>query len=220
MVPEKMQVSVVMPCFNAATTLPKAIESVQAQTLHDWEFIIVDDGSTDDSAAIVEQYAASDERIRPVSQPHGGIVSALQQGCARAQGRFIARMDADDIALPERLEKQREYMEQHPGTALCGTHVSMFGEDIGEGRSRYEEWLNSLRTHGDVVRDLFIECPIAHPTFCVRRDAFERVGGYEDHRWAEDYDLCMRLFLSGARFGVVPESLLRWRESPGSRSAR
>lgn len=207
------EISVVMPCYNAAKTLRHAIESIRGQSFLGWELIIIDDGSTDNSPAILEAYAAEDDRIHPVHEIHGGIVRALQKGCARARGRYIARMDADDIALPQRFEKQHQYMQKHPNTALCGTHVSMFGAEIGEGRKRYEKWLNSLRKHEDIVRDLFIECPIPHPTFFLRRESFERVGGYEDHDWPEDYDLCMRLFLENARFGMVPETLLQWRES-------
>ncbi|HPJ98817.1 MAG TPA: glycosyltransferase [Candidatus Hydrogenedentes bacterium] len=208
-------VSVVMPCFNAAGTLETAIESIQNQTFQDWELIIVDDGSLDDSLSVMKSAAASDERLRLVGQAHSGIVRALQAGCALARGSFIARMDADDIAQPERLARQYTYMQEHPDVALCGTHVSMFGGRIGVGRARYEAWINGLRSHGDIARELFIECPVAHPTFFLRRAPFERAGGYEEHGWAEDYDSCMRLFLAGARFGVVPDPLLRWRESPG-----
>lgn len=208
------EISVVIPYYNAAKTLSEAIESIQNQTFQNWECILVDDGSIDDSSALVKTYAAKDGRLRPLRQAHRGIVGALQEGCAQARGRYIARMDADDIALPERLEKQYEYMQAHSNTALCGSHVTMFGTEIGEGRKRYEEWLNSLQNHDDIVRDLFIECPIAHPTFFLRREPFVRVGAYEDHGWAEDYDLCMRLFLDGERFGMVAEPLLQWRESP------
>jgi glycosyltransferase involved in cell wall biosynthesis len=207
------EISVIIPYCNAAKTLSKAIESIQNQTFRNWECVLVDDGSIDDSSALVKTYAAEDNRLRPLQQAHGGIVRALQEGCAHARGRYIARMDADDIALPERLEMQYEHMQAHPETALCGTHVTMFGAEIGEGRKRYEEWLASLQNHNDIVRDLFIECPIAHPTFFLRREPFVRVGGYEDHGWAEDYDLCMRLFLNSERFGMVAEPLLKWRES-------
>jgi glycosyltransferase involved in cell wall biosynthesis len=208
-------VSVVMPCFNAAKTLEAAIESIQTQTFQDWELIIVDDGSHDDSVKIMERAAARDRRLRLLRQTHSGIVRALQTGSALARGPFIARMDADDLAQPERLARQYAYMQEHPDVALCGTHVRMFGARIGAGRARYEAWINGLRSHDDIARDLFIECPIAHPAFFLRREPFERVGGYEERGWAEDYDLCMRLFLNGARFGMVPEPLLRWRESPG-----
>ncbi|HOD50469.1 MAG TPA: glycosyltransferase [Candidatus Hydrogenedentes bacterium] len=209
------EISVLMPCYNAEDTLPAAVESIQNQTCRNWEFIIADDGSTDASRAIVAAYAAHDPRVRRVHLRHRGIVAALQEGYALARAPFLARMDADDIAEPDRLEKQHAYMVAHPDTDLCGTHVRMFGAEIGEGRSRYAEWLNSLETHEDIVRELFVECPVAHPTFFLRRDVFERVGGYEEHGWAEDYDLCMRLFLAGARFGMVSEPLLGWRESRG-----
>ena len=215
-----LHVSVVLPCFNASDTLRAAVDSIRHQTLIEWECIIADDGSTDDSPDIAAQIATRDHRVRLLRLPHAGIVHALQAGCAEVRAPFIARMDADDIALPQRLEKQVRFMQAHPDTALCGTHVQMFGKTVKAGRRRYERWLNSLETHDDIVRELFIECPIAHPAFFMRRQTFERVGGYEDHGWAEDYDLCMRFFLEGARFGMVPEPLLQWRESPDRLSMR
>jgi glycosyltransferase involved in cell wall biosynthesis len=208
-------VSIVLPCYNAASTLAEAVDSICAQTLADWELLLLDDGSTDDSLSIAQTLAREDTRIRVISLDHGGIVATLQRGCTEAQGPFIARMDADDVAHPERLARQLDCMRADPGLALCGTQVRMTGSTIGEGRRRYESWLNALTTHDDIVRELFVECPVAHPTFFLRRDAFEAVGGYEDHGWAEDHDLCMRLFLAGKRFANVPEPLLEWRDFPG-----
>ena len=207
-------VSVVLPCFDAAQTLSAAIQSIRVQTFEDWELIVVDDGSTDASVEISEDAARADDRIRVVRLPHAGIVEALQRGCEAAHGPLIARMDADDVALPSRFEEQVRLMERDGGVALCGTQVRMAGGTIGYGRNRYETWVNALVTHEEIVRELFIECPIPHPTFMIRRSCYEALGGYRDNGWAEDYDLCMRAFLAGMRFGKVAQPLLDWTESP------
>ncbi len=209
------RVSIILPVYNAAATLAEAIRSVQDQTFTDWELIVHDDGSTDASPRIAADFAARDPRIRPDIADHGGIVAALQQACARARGDFLARMDADDRSMPHRLARQLETLEADPEAALCGAAVVMSGDSVGLGRRRYEAWINRLVTHDDMVRELFVECPIPHPTFLLRRAPFEAVGGYRDAGWAEDYDLCMRLFEAGYRFVKVPEPLLEWRESAG-----
>ncbi|MBI4560121.1 MAG: glycosyltransferase [Candidatus Hydrogenedentes bacterium] len=209
-----MNVSILMPVFNAQETLGNSIESIRGQSWTDWELILVDDGSTDDSGQIGANFANRDSRIHNIRKRHEGIVAALTAAADRAEGRYLARMDADDTAHPDRLAKQLTLVEQDPRIALCGTRVEMVGSDLGLGRQRYEKWINSLCSHEEILRELFVECPLSHPTFMMRRDTFEAVGGYQDHGWAEDYDLCMRLFLAGARFGKVPEPLLLWRDSP------
>jgi len=207
-------VSVVLPYLNAEDTLGAAIDSIQAQTFEYWELILFDDGSSDTSVRIAEDRAARDPRIRLLSSSHVGIVAALQKACGEIRGNLIARMDADDIAYPQRLARQLEVMAKYPVTALCGTCVRMIGPGIGYGRRRYERWINELVTHDAIVRELFVECPIPHPTFMITRKAFETVGGYQDHGWAEDYDLCLRVFTAGLRFAKAPEILLDWRDSP------
>ncbi|HIJ65994.1 MAG TPA: glycosyltransferase [Candidatus Hydrogenedentes bacterium] len=203
-----------LPCFNAAPTLAEAIDSIRAQTWKDWELIVLDDGSSDNSVRIAEAIAASEPRVRVVRSEHVGIVKALQRACGDARGDYIARMDADDLAAPTRLAKQTALMNREPHVALSGTLIEMYGAPIGQGRRRYEKWINGLLSHEDIVRELFIECPLPHPTFMMRREAFDTIGGYQDHGWPEDYDLCMRIFCAGARFAKVPEMLLKWRERP------
>lgn len=205
-------VSVVLPVYNAARTLPEAIESILPQTADDFELIAVDDGSTDNSLAILERYARDDARVCVTGRPHEGIVSALCAGCGQARGTFVARMDADDIAEPTRLERQLQAFEGDPNLALCGTQVAMVGS-VGEGRSRYADWLNNLTTHEAIYRERFIECGIAHPAFMMRRACYEQVGGYRDAPWAEDYDLFLRIAEAGGRFTNVDAPLMRWRES-------
>lgn len=206
-------VSILMPCYNAAERLSESIQSIRDQTFADWELIVVDDGSTDRTLEVARQHAEPDSRVRVFASEHVGIVKALQHASAEARGAFLARMDADDVALPERLERQLALMADHPEVALCGTGVEMTGPGIGEGRVRYQAWLNQLVDHEAIVRELFVECPVAHPAFLMRRADFDEAGGYRDQGWAEDYDLCMRLFLAGKRFANVPDRLLEWRNS-------
>lgn len=208
-------VSVVLPFRNAEDTLGEAIGSIRTQTFTDLELVLFDDGSEDESYALAEAAEQQDPRIRVMRSQHVGIVAALQQACRAASGAFIARMDADDVAAPQRLAKQYQLMDANPQAGLCGAQVSITGERVGSGLRRYEAWINSLTSHEAMVRDLFVECPVPHPTFMMRRDAYEAVGGYQDHQWAEDYDLCMRLVQAGYHLAKVDEPLLEWRHSSG-----
>ncbi len=211
----KPAVSVVLPVYNGADTLARAIESIQAQGHRDWELIVVDDGSKDGSAAIAAAFARLDPRIRLLQCSHRGLVPTLNMGCVSARGDFIARMDADDVSHPDRFIRQLAWFAENPDGGLCGTHVTMAGDAIGSGRRRYESWLNSNTTHEDIVRELFVECPMAHPAFMMRHAAFENIGGYRDFDGPEDYDLVMRFWRGGYHLGNVPDVLLDWYEQPG-----
>lgn len=152
-------------------------------------------------------------------EPPLGIVAALQRGVDAARGEILVRMDADDIAYSHRIERQVALLDERPEIGACGTLVRYFPRtDVQGGAQRYEDWINSLVDHDDIVRDIFIECPIAHPTLAILRTVLEQVGGYVDNAWPEDYDLILRLWLAGVRMAKVPEVLLRWRERPGRAS--
>jgi glycosyltransferase involved in cell wall biosynthesis len=209
------EVSVIMPCFNVERTLPEALESLMGQTLADFEVIAVDDGSVDATASILKRWAALDDRIRPQIQPHGGIVTALNYGWQACRSSLIARMDADDLAHPERLERQVASLKQQPEISIIGCCVKSYPEEeVRQGFQIYLDWQNSLLTDEDIRREIFVESPLAHPSVVIRREWLSRVGGYQDHGWPEDYDLWMRLYLSGARFAKLPEVLLYWQEHP------
>ncbi len=196
---------------NAASTLSEAIESLVRQTWPHWELVLVDDQSDDDSRAVAEAWQCRDARVRLLRCEGRGIVDALRTGLRWARGEWIARLDADDIAAPERLARQWELLASYSQCGACATHVEDFG-DVGEGRRRYSQWLNSLVSESDIERNLFVECPLAHPTLLMRRSALVAVGGYREAGWPEDYDLILRLWLSGWRLCVVPEKLLFWRD--------
>ena len=202
-----------MPCHNAASTLAEALQSLLQQTYADFEVILVDDGSTDSSAEVAANVAATDARVSLVASSHVGIVEALRIAAARVRGSVIARMDADDIAEPTRLETQIDYLEKNPDIGLCGPLVSHFGEKARIGRVRDPDWDNALHVPDAIERERFVECPIPHPTFMMRRDPFDAAGGYVDRGWAEDHDLLLRVHRAGWRLGKVAEPLLRWRHT-------
>jgi glycosyltransferase involved in cell wall biosynthesis len=204
-----------MPCYNAAGTLAEALHSLARQTFPDFEIIAVDDGSTDSTPEILQSWANHDARLRMISQPHSGIIVALNAGLRACQAAAIARMDTDDRSHPERLRRQVDYLEAHPDVTVAGCLVEGFPTgQVRPGFRVYIDWLNSLVTEDDIRREMFIESPLVHPSAIFRRDAVMEAGGYQEHGWPEDYDLWLRLYLAGARFGKVPEVLLEWREHP------
>lgn len=207
-------VSVLLPVWNAEPFLQEALDSLAGQTLEDHEVIAVDDGSDDRTPRILRDRAECDPRLRVVTTRHAGIVGALERARAEARGRYLARMDADDRAHPRRLARQLQAMEDHGDWVGCGCHTRYFPRGgLTGGARRYEKWLHSIRTPEALNRDRFVECPLAHPTFFLRADMVERVGGYRDPGWPEDYDLLLRLHAEGP-LGVVPEVLLDWRDRP------
>jgi len=228
-------VSFLMPVYNAASTVHRAIKSILGQRESpELEIVIVDDGSTDGTSEIVAPLAKEDKRLKLISTSHRGIVPALITGQSACRGDFIARMDADDIAHPDRLKEQLALAESDPRLGLLGTQVRYFPRRrLKEGLLYYENWLNSLlesdgadrggrsieQVHARIMRELFVECPLAHPTFLIRRKAFEEVGGYRDYRGLpEDYDLLLRIAESGWYLGGVGKVLHYWRESPNRAS--
>jgi glycosyltransferase involved in cell wall biosynthesis len=208
------RVSVLLPVHDAASTLLEALESVSGQTLSDFECVIVDDGSRDESSRIARDHATRAGRFRVLALAHGGIVSALEHGRRSCRADYVARMDADDVMQPARLERQLALLDSRAELCGVGSHVRLVPrEQLSDGRLAYERWLNSLSSERDVRTDCFVECPIAHPTLVVRRAVLERFG-YRDKPWPEDYDLVLRLLGAGLAVGVVPEPLLDWRDGP------
>ena len=208
-------ISVLLPVRNGGTPLYEAIDSLVSQTFEDFEVIAVDDGSTDDTAAVLNEWALRDVRVSVVRQEPAGIIPALERARYLAQGRYLARMDADDIALPARFAEQHALMGRQPELVGCGCLVEYFPrEEVRDGARRYETWINAAVTTEQVARSIFVECPVPHPTFFLRAAAVADVGGYQDRGWLEDYDLLLRLWAAGGSLAKVPDVLLRWREGP------
>jgi glycosyltransferase involved in cell wall biosynthesis len=208
-------ISVLMPCYNVASTVDEAISSLVIQTLTDFELVMVDDGSTDETLIHLQDWARRDSRIEILPLPHQGIIPAMNAGLEACHAEYIARMDADDRSTSHRLAKQAEYLATNPDCGVVSSLIRGFPEHgLGSEFGAYIDWLNSLQGDKDIKQSMFLRSPLAHPSVAYRREWVMRVGSYQDHGWAEDYDLWLRLFLAGVHFGKVPEVLLEWRDHP------
>lgn len=203
-------ISVVMSVYNSEKFLKPAIEGILNQTFKDFEFIIIDDGSTDRSAAIIESY--NDPRIRLIRQTNHKLVYSLNQGVKVARGEFIARQDADDVSLPSRLEKELTWMSANDRRGL----VSSYFTYIDETTSKPSITLTFPTKHIDLVRNLYYTNPFAHSAAMIRKSAIVTAGYYRnDYDHNEDYDLWRRL-APHWELGVLPEVLLWYRISATS----
>jgi glycosyltransferase involved in cell wall biosynthesis len=198
------KVTVLMPAYNCERFLPAAVDSILGQTFGDFEFICIDDGSSDSTAEILSRYAASDNRITVLENSGNlGIVSSLNRGLDASRGEYIARMDADDISLPDRLQKQVLAMDEHP-------QVSVLGGAVG--------YIDSAGTDLGVVRrcgpgkSLLARTPLLHPTVMIRRSLLETHGirYREDFRYAEDYYLWLQLSRVG-KMEALDDVVLKYR---------
>ena len=202
-------VTVLMPIYNCEAFVADAVESILGQTFRDFEFLIIDDGSTDRGVEIVEEYG--DSRIRLVrNEGQIELIRTLNRGLELARGKYIARMDADDISLPERLERQVAFMEANPDIGACGTWVVTMGDREGEIWG-YPESSEEIRCR------LLFGAAIAHPTVCMRRDAFarHRLQFDEAYPHAEDYELWSRAS-EAFPLANLASVLLRYRTHAGS----
>jgi hypothetical protein len=202
-----------MAVHNAGPLVARAIASIQAQTLRDLELLIVDDGSTDEGPSIMQRSSIADPRIHVHTQDHAGQAAALNLGCARARGKLIARMDADDVALPERLAAQAARMQDAPDLGLLGGAAIVVDE--------FDRELHELRyptSDSEIRRSLPMDCPFAHPAVMLRNEVFQRTGGYRSaFAPADDYDLWLRI-AEHHRLANLPQAVLRYRVHAGQLS--
>jgi glycosyltransferase involved in cell wall biosynthesis len=215
------RVCVLMPARDAAATVEAAARSILRQTVRDLALVAVDDGSTDATAEALERVAGRDPRLRVVRGPGEGIARALGRGLAVCDAELVARMDADDLAHPRRLERQLAALEAAPGLWAVGSQVRAFPRrDVRGGMLRYVDWVNGLTSPELVERDLLVEAPLVNPASTLRRAALERLGGWRDGPFPEDYDLWLRAAEAGGALTNVAEPLLLWRESPARATRR
>jgi len=200
------KVSVLLPVWNAERYLAGAIDSVLAQTFTDFELLVVDDGSTDGSGALIRRYR--DRRIRRIeNEKNLGVTRSLNLGIAQAKGRYLARMDADDLCVVERLERQVAYLDAHPNVALVASRARCIDARGAERR------IIATPTDGEMLRRrLRVGNCIVHGSVMMRSDAVRALGGYDESMVrAQDYDLWLRLSERHA-IAALPELLYAWRE--------
>jgi len=208
----KPSISVLMPVYNAAPYLKEAIDSILSQTFSDFEFLIINDGSTDNSEEIILSY--NDTRIRYVKNEQNiKLIATLNRGIALCKGEYIARMDADDVSLPTRLETQFTFMESHPDVALCGSWFVSLDND--HNISKYKP------THNEIMFQMLFQCHLCHPSLMLRRKNILYFDLKFDINFshAEDYDFFVRI---GRHFQLanIQEVLLKYRIHEGSVSAK
>ena len=233
------QVSIGLPCRNAAATLPAALDSLLAQTLQDFEIIAVDDGSTDQTWDVLCAYARRDARVRPLRQPeagrHYGVALAWNAACAASRAPYIARMDADDLSLPRRLELQAALLDADPSLGLVSGLVRFGGDRRARaGYAAHVDWLNSLTTPEDISASRFVDSPVCNPSVMFRRELVDTLGGARPNTPAangvavgqavgpangaapfpEDYEQWLRWLEGGVRMGKVAEEVLVWNDPP------
>lgn len=210
------KISVVMPVYNSSLYLKEAIDSVLVQTFKDFEFIIVDDGSTDNSFNIIKEY--QDDRIRIYRFDHD-YISSLNKGMRLALGKYIVRMDSDDKMLPHRLQMQYDYMESHKEIVICGSWVQTFGTDENIYKPDVE--------YSDIICNMITGNPICHPTVIMRAD-FLKSHFYnngkeiydQSHIYAEDYHLWYSVISQGGKISNMNEVLLMYRCSANQTSRK
>lgn len=209
-------VTILLPFHNAAATIDVAVASIAGQTYSTWELLLIDNASTDESPSIAYHWAKRDQRIRVLHEPRIGIAHALNTGLAHAQGKYIARMDADDISHPERLARQAAYLDAHPGIGVLGTRTS-FASTMPEhrGMQAFVNWQNALITPHEHDVKRFVDAPLAHPTVLFRRELVEQHGSYDTGPLPEDHELWLRWMDAGVRFAKLPEELLAWNDHAG-----
>jgi glycosyltransferase involved in cell wall biosynthesis len=213
--PDTPRVSVVMAVRNGLPYLEQAVDSILAQTFTDFEFVIIDDGSTDATPEVLERYRRTDPRVRVYRQENMGLTASLNRGRARARGEYLARMDSDDIAFRERLERQVEFLDRHPQVALVGSSVMRIDE-LG----REIKWSACPTSHAEIIRALTEYNCFTHPSVMLRNDVLAAVGGYrEAYRQGQDYDLWLRL-AEGHELANLAEPLLYYRVYAGQVSFR
>ena len=209
-------VSVLLPVYNGARYLSAAVDSILAQTFADFELLILDDGSTDETPAILARYAHQDGRVSVISRANKGLVTSLNELLSHARGRYVARMDADDIALPERFALQVQFLDTHADVVCVGGSVE-FIDDRGR------LLVTIVYPHSDnEIQDRLLggTTAICHPAAMMRRESLVAVGGYDEaFALAEDLDLWLRLGEIG-KLANVDNVVLRYRFHSASVSER
>ena len=202
------EITVVMPVYNSEEFLPEAISSILNQSYTNFEFLIVYDESNDNSLKILNKYSKLDPRVRVIKGNKSGISGALNKGLQESKGRFVARMDADDISNIDRLETQLKYLKDN-SLDICGSHhtiINKLGDEIG--------LFVAPITHESCTLALAFEVPFVHPSVMIRNLFFSRnnlLYGQSKYKNAEDYDLWTRMQEAGAKFGNIDVSLLKYR---------
>ena len=207
-------ISIITPCKNAARWINECYKSIIQQTYQDWEWIIVDDQSTDTSWEIIQKIKERDSRVKSFKNKGSGIIPALVTALNQVCGEYITRMDADDLMPSCRLELMVNKIQHTKKTVITGLVEYFPKSDISAGYRTYEEWINRVNLEGSQWNHIYRECVIASPNWMMRTAELKAIGGFEGLNYPEDYDLVFRWYEHQFRIDLVPEVTLLWREHP------
>lgn len=207
----KPLISIIIPCLNASAYLIECLDSIANQTIIDYECIIIDDGSTDQSQQITQDYALTDGRFVSINNTGSGIISALRTGYARSSGQYITRMDADDVMAPDKLGQLLAACG--PGRVATG-QVEYFasGKTLGDGYRSYAAWLNDNMLSDTPWQGVYRECIVPSPAWMLTRSDLDGIGAFDPDRYPEDYDLCMRMYKAGLKISPTQAVVHHWRD--------
>lgn len=207
------EISVILPFFNAENTLIAAAESIRRQSFENFELLLINNNSTDNSNKIAQQLTTNDSRIQLFNETKQGVANAMNCGLKRAKGKFVARMDADDISYPLRLEKQIQFLKKNAEIDLVGSEVKYIPHNKNTaGFQRFVNWVNSFHTSEEIKLNRFVEIPVVNPTILFRYQLYKKYGGCLDGDFPEDYEMQLRYLNAGIKIEKLPEPLLEWHD--------
>lgn len=209
----KPLISILTPFKNTSEFLPECLESIILQTYKNWELLIIDDSSSDNSYAIVNEFAKKDPRIRLFKNTGSGIIDALRLAFRESSGTYITRMDSDDIMSPEKLDIMLNDLSKSGRKHIALGLVKYFSEaGIGNGYAKYESWLNELTSKGTNYSEIYKECVIPSPCWMMHREDFIICDAFNPNRYPEDYDLTFRFYKNGMECIPNKKLLHYWRD--------
>ena len=206
-------ISVILPFFNAEKTLNKALSSISGQTLSNFECLLIDNISEDQSREIARRWTLYDSRFLLLTEKRQGVAFASNTGSKHSRAQYIARMDADDVAYPERLKKQAYFLDRYQeygAVAGLAKYINHTGEK--NGFRKYVEWNNSVVTHEELLKNRFIDSPVINPTAMWRKNAEQKAGGCIHGDFPEDYEMWLRWLDKGMKIDKVNEYVLLWND--------
>lgn len=201
-----------MPAKNAEKHLKDCLNSIINQSFKNWELIVVNDNSTDETEAILKFYSQEETRISYFNNSDSGIISALQLAYSKCSGNYITRMDADDIMPFDKLELMQNAILKNPNALITGLVKYIADDKLFDGYLAYETWLNNLVFNQNHFAEIYKECVIPSPCWLVSRTTFELCGAFNSEIYPEDYDLSFRFYKNKIKVIVVPEVLHIWRD--------
>ncbi|EKQ51106.1 MULTISPECIES: glycosyltransferase [unclassified Clostridium] len=213
------KISVIMPVYNGEKFLKQSIESILKQSYKDFEFIVIDDGSTDESLSIIQYYMNVDKRITLISRENRGLVYSLNEGISLAKAEYIARMDSDDISLANRLEKQVKFLDKNGDVDILAGNVDLFGTIDEEYMRTYKEMFKGFSDKDRNETDLFDGYTICHPSVMIRTKVLKSLNGYNsEYKYSEDIELWFRAIKKGFKILKLDDILLKYRLHDNSKS--